>query len=45
MIISEKDKSKPLTSDDDNLSLEETKKLLNNNNFAKPKPLNKPNTL
>ena len=41
----EKDKSKPLTSDDDNLSLKDANKSLNNNDFGKPKRLNKPANL
>lgn len=45
VINTEKDKSKPLTSDDDNLSLKDANKSLNNNNFGKPKRLNKPANL
>ena len=45
VINTEKDKSKPLTSDDDNLSLKDANKSLNNNDFGKPKRLNKPANL
>lgn len=36
MTITEKDKTKSYTPEDDDLTQEEANKLLNNNNFAKP---------
>ena len=35
MIISEKNKTKPISPEDDDFTLEEATKLLNNNRFAK----------
>ena len=45
MIITEKDISKKYSPEDDDLRQEEAQKLLNNNNFAKPKTFIKPDNL
>ena len=45
MIITEKDKSKKCTPEDDGLTQEEAMKILNNNNFSKPKTSIKPDNL